>query len=361
MQQHQGALVEETFEPGGGRRRIIGERQSQRQTARGRLQIRLLGIEQQARGQTADQGMTGRALGETHQRLRPRLLELRVLKQTQRAVGTLDGRTHGAGGLVVERRAGAGQRERGARHQPGEDMSHQTAVGLAHVAVAQDRGQRRNGAQHLGHVAGDGGLILQTARHRHDGRLQIREQQTIDQFAQGRQRVGVFGGIDDAAGGGFLDAVTPAAGLDDGQRVPRLPLQRPDLVEGALDRAPGALHFAPVDPEQRQTVQQVTARQIRGFAQVEIERLAARLRFQAHRALALGDVTLQGHDRGLLRDASQPLADDERAMDEPQRRLLALADDRAQRLVEFVETGLRTLAHGRQRIGQPHGLDQMGR
>ena len=74
-------------------------------------------------------------------------------------------------------------------------------------------------------------------------------------------------------------------------------------------------------------MEQVTACQIRGFAQIEIERLAARLRFQAHCALALGDVTLQGHDRGLLRDASQPLADDERAMDEPQRRFLALADD----------------------------------
>ncbi len=141
-------------------------------------------------------------------------------------------------------------------------MGDQRGVGLAHVAIAKHVGQRWQRRQQLPGVAGQRGAVFQRLGGRGDGQVEVGQQRLVDQPRQLRE-AGRLGATRLCPGRGrLLDGLTPQAGLDQAQREFGLPLQRPDLVEGAACRSADPGNGAPGDVENRQAMQHVAAGQV---------------------------------------------------------------------------------------------------
>ena len=153
--------------------------------------------------------------------------------------------------------------------------------------------------------------------------------------------------------------MSPAAGLNDGYGKLGLPLHLPHLMKGALRTAPSATHLAPLDAEQLQPMQEMAAAEVILVAQIQIELLRQGFWLQAQAALLLLQILLQRHSGHIRRDAAQFLAHDQPRAYELQRRILAHADDRSNGLIDFIQSGGGSFAHGGQRIAETCGFNDV--
>ena len=93
--------------------------------------------------------------------------------------------------------------------------------------------------------------------------------------------------------------------------------------------------------------------------QVEVERALGRLMLEPQPSCRRAQVGRQRHCGHVGRHGAEGLADDQPVEHEPGGGLLPLAQHRAGGLHHLGETGERTPPHGRERLGQPDGLDHV--
>ena len=196
-----------------------------------------------------------------------------------------------------------------------------------------------------------------------DGVGQPGEERLVEQLGQRGEVGGLVGARRWTRGRGRLDGVAPDARLDqrDGELGCHWSCQNSWKVPLPLSLA--RLRLAPVDAEQAQAVQQVAA------LAVDVSRRSSSSVLDLGRSSAAGaggvclrlQVALQRHGRRLRRDLAQRLADLEALADQRQRRGVAAAEHGQHRLVQLGQAGHRQLAQRRQRLGQPHRLDDAGR
>ena len=113
--------------------------------------------------------------------------------------------------------------------------------------------------------------------------------------------------------------------------------------------------------DQREPVQQVTAGQVGGLAQVQVVVPGHRFWPQPQVTLLGLKVLLQRHHGCGGGHRPEPLADHQAALDEPGEQVAALAQHGPGRLGDLLQPGQRPAAQRGQRFGQPHGLDYVRR
>ena len=158
---------------------------------------------------------------------------------------------------------------------------------------------------------------------------------------------------------GVGHGVAVSGGLDDAHRVLGPPFQGPDFFEGA--GGAGAALDAPGHAEDGQALQQLRLGQARGRAQVHGDVFGRRAEGEAQSSGGPAQVGVQGHHGHALGDLAQRPAHHDFACDQVGPQIAALAQDGQGGFVELVEAGHRASAHDGQSLGQPCGLDDMGR
>ena len=359
MQQHQRALVQEPFDPCGGRGGRGRRRQGKTHQPGGFFHREALLVEQQADGHAPQQLVDHPvAQGRLVQGGQPAFPKPFVSKEPYRVVRRDDAGTHGGGAFVVQRGAGPRQPDGCTGDQAFKDAGDHPGVSLAHVAVAGDGRQWRDGFQQLADVVGCGGLFFQHTGGVPHGVRQIGEQDVVHQFRQSEQ-VRFTGQLHGLRGGGFKDGVSPAAGGDHRNGELGHPLHFPKFMERPFG-VPAASRRGPADFQQPQAVQEVAARQIVGLAQIEIQYLPRGFGLQAQAFLLLFQIPLERDGGRGFGNRPQFVAHDKLTLDEAQRRGVAHADRGLQRFVKLRQAGAGALAQGGQRRGETRGFDDVG-
>ena len=315
---------EEAVEPGrGGRGRGAGGEPAAQ--ARGRLVVREVpAVEQQPVDASGDGAVDGLVATDGHERLGPRVAQVVAVDERHTAVGRLDGGAHGGRAVVVEARARGAQPD-GRAHDDGlEHVRHVGDVDSAHVAVAARPRERLDGLEQGLGVVLPGRALGQRG---HDGAQslgQVGEQALLDEPAEDAEVGRLPRLLGDAGLGGAADGRAVEARLDDGDGELGCPLELPRLLEGAR-RAAGVDLRAPRDVEDGESVQQHRPGELGLAAQVELHDRRGRGRLEPQGLLLPREVAGQRHHRRRLGHPAEQLADDERAVDEPQGQVGALA------------------------------------
>ena len=107
-------------------------------------------------------------------------------------------------------------------------------------------------------------------------------------------------------------------------------------------------------------MQQSAAGAIVLVAEIEVERCYLGSGWETQPALLLLQVALERHGGRLGGHRAQALADLQAVADQAHGPFFASAEHRLDRLVQFGNPGIGQVAHGRQRLGEPHRLDDVG-
>ena len=249
VQQHQRALVQEPLDPCGGRGGRGRRRQRKAHQPGGFFHREALLVEQQADGHAPQQLVDHPvAQGRLVQGGQPAFPKPFVSKEPYCVVRRDDAGTHGGGAFVVQRGAGPRQPDGCTGDQAFKDAGDHPGVGSAHVAVAGDGRQWRDGFQQLADVVGCGGLFFQHTGGVPHGVRQIGEQDVVHQLRQSEQ-ARFTGQLHGLCGGGLKDGVSPAAGGDHRNGELRHPLHFPKFMERPFG-VPAASRRGPADFQQ---------------------------------------------------------------------------------------------------------------
>ena len=284
-----------------------------------------------------------------------------VVHQADRGVGPNDGVEHVGGRRVVERGAGRGKSHADPRDHPRRRVADHRGIGLSHVPVTHQVGQRRQGLHQLRHVGPDRRTRLDLLHDLLDRGGQVGEHRAIEQDRQRRQVGLVLGAVGGEGRRGVLDSRPPEAGLDQRDGQLGRPLKSPRLLERPLAR--GLRHGPPAHAQQGQPVQQAAAVQIKvGSRRSSVLVVWAGGGSEPQPLLEPVQVLLQAGPLGVSSGTAP-----RRSPTISLRRIsrigvvFAEAEDRAGRLVQVGEIGQRAAPQGRQRVGQPNRLDHRGR
>ncbi len=356
MQQQGGVPAQQPVDPGGR----FGRRHRPRQAAAGqgqqRRQLQPPLLVQQAGGQPPQPTGARLPAGHQGQRVQPGAARLASVEQSHRLLHLPEGGHHLLGGLLVERQAGPRQPHPDALEQAGEDGQHRLGAGAPDRSVAGQAGQPGQGRRQVRDVRRPRRPLLQARQDRRQGRLELGQRHLVEQLGERLQVLEAGrlpGGL---AGGGSLEGVAPAAGVDERHLQVGPPAQLPVLVEGPR-LADNLLGGAPGDVEQDQAVEQPAARPIGLLAQIEVQVLALVGAPEPQPARLGGQLAAQRHRGGLRRDLPEVVADLQAIADQGQRGRQPGAQHRLQALVDLAEPRAAQPPQSGQGLGQAHRLD----
>jgi hypothetical protein len=358
VDEHSPAAGEEALDEGCALGRRRARRQHASEPAPGLVRVQLLGVEEQPAGASSDHRRDLRRPDEAGQRAVPAGQLIGVVEQGQRGLCGLEPARHGR--CFFRGHAGAGGTEPG-RDPHDEACEHgveRSTVRAPHVAVAPGSGQRAERVHQLGHVGVDRRSGGEAGHQRSERRRQVGQEAALDGAGQLGQAGLLAGALHRVGRRGSLDRRAVRAPLDQPDGQLGLPAQLPRLAERpcgatALDELP------PRHLEERQAVQQVRPRQLRGAAQVQLQRPVVQPEAQA--SLGGGEVPSQRHHRCVVGNRAHGRAHHEVVLDQGHRRRPAFAEDGSSGVRHLGQPRLRAAAQRRERLGQAGGVDDLRR